>query len=177
MSESVEVKSVEEIARDISCRFPNTGTLKQAIIEVLSTERERVKEDLEYLNWFKTERVPWLEEQLSTLQAENEKLLKSMGVWDVVKDLREENARLKAVEQDWLKHDCGVLMTENASLRGRIEELEGTLKHVTYQKFNIWPGTPDMEAIKKARVTIKFLNFCDNKAKEAIESLRKEGLI
>ena len=113
-SPSNEVQSVEEIARDISCRFPNTGTLKQAIIEALEAERARAEEAEEKLKRYETSleilrttQVQVLEEEVASLKAVNEKLLKSMGVWDVAKELREENARLKTVEQDWLKHYYG----------------------------------------------------------------------
>lgn len=107
----------------------------------------------------------------------------------------EENKRLKSVEQDWLKHDCGVLMTENSSLQRRIVELERALQKIhndaeelsvkelcsiTFEALSSSPSKP-LEAIKKAGDAInniieKYDAYYES-AKEALETLKKEGLI
>ena len=61
----------------------------------------------------------------------------------IISELREENNKLKAVEQDWLQHDCGLLLEENKRLNA-IQPIIEALKNGA-QKGTI---TIDREAFK-----------------------------
>jgi len=69
-----------------------------------------------------------LREEVISLKASAALQLESDNA--TTKQLREENERLHVVEQDWLKHDCGILMEENKSLRALISRLTQALEDI-----------------------------------------------
>ena len=77
-----------------------------------------------------------------------------LAIQETLQSLRAENTRLLTVEQDLLKHDCGILMEENKSLRSTIEQLG----EVIYEAYKCMPTMNDFQVISKKQLSEALAN-------------------